>query len=92
MILSYRLIDADIDRRKRRMSDYYEDPSREREEKDDPEWDEYRAYLAETQESTKLDAKDYIALFVASLQTVFLPLIIMMIVFFVIGMLLFLFV
>ena len=88
MILSYRLIDADIERRKRRMSDYYEESSRE--EKDDPEWDEYRAYLEETQESTKLDGKDYIALFIAALQTVFLPLIIMMIVFFAIGMLLFL--
>ena len=70
------------------MSDNYEGPSRE--EKDDPEWDEYRTYLEETQESTKLDAKDYIALFVASLQTIFLPLVIMMVVFVAIAMLLFL--
>ena len=70
------------------MSEYNEEPSRE--EKDDPEWDEYRTYLEETQESTKLDGKDYLALFVASLQTIFLPLIIMMIVFVAIAMLLFL--
>ena len=72
------------------MSDNYEGPSRE--EKDDPEWAEYRTYLEERQESTNLDGKDYLALFIASLQTIFLPLVIMMVVFVAIAMILFLFV
>ncbi len=71
------------------MSDFHEEQSREREEMDDPEWDEYRAYMEETQVRVKLDGKDYIALFIASLETIFLPLIIMMIVFFAISVLLF---
>ncbi len=70
------------------MSDYNEESSRERKEMDDPEWDEYRAYLEETQRSAKLDRKDYVALFIASLQTIFLPLIIMMIVFVAVALLL----
>ena len=71
------------------MSDFHEEQSREREEMDGPEWDEYRAYMEETQVRLKLDRKDYIALFIASLETIFLPLIIMMIVFFVMSVLLF---
>ncbi|MHA3962917.1 MAG: hypothetical protein AM325_005180 [Candidatus Thorarchaeota archaeon SMTZ1-45] len=71
------------------MSDYYEEPSHENEEMDEPEWDEYRAYVDVTQEQVKLDRKDYVALFIASLQTIFLPFIIMMIVFFAIGIILF---
>lgn len=74
------------------MSDYYEDPSFENEEMDEPEWDEYRAYLEVSQEQVKLDGKDYVALFIASLQTIFLPLLIMMIVIVAIGMILFVFV
>ena len=70
------------------MSDYNEESSRERKEMDDPEWDEYRAYLEETQRSAKLDRKDYVALFIASLQTIFLPLIIMMAVFVAVALLL----
>lgn len=70
------------------MSDFNEESSRE--EMDDPEWDEYRAYLEETQGSVKLDGKDYIALFIAALETIFLPLIIMMLVFFAIAVVLFL--
>ena len=70
------------------MSDNNKKSSRERKEMDDPEWDEYHAYLEETQRSTKLDRKDYVALFIASLQTIFLPLIIMMIVFVAVALLL----
>lgn len=70
------------------MSDNNEELSREREEMDGPEWDEYRAYLEEKQEGAKLDRKDYIALFIASLQTIFLPFIILMLVFVVMGLLL----
>ena len=70
------------------MSDYYEEPSHENGDEDDPEWDEYRVYFEEKQETVKLQGKDYIALFIASLQTIFLPLIILMIVFAVIGLLL----
>jgi hypothetical protein len=72
------------------MSDYNEESSHERERKEDPDWDEYRVYLEETQERTKLDGKDYIALFIASLETIFLPFIIMILVFVAIGVLLFL--
>ncbi len=70
------------------MSDYNEESSRERKEMDDPEWDEYQAYVEETQRSAKLDRKDYVALFIASLQTIFLPLIIMMLVFVAMALLL----
>ena len=62
----------------------------ERDEEEDPQWDDYQVYLEEKQETVKLEGKDYIALFVASLQTIFLPLIIMIIVFFAIGIFLFL--
>jgi hypothetical protein len=74
------------------MIDHYEERSTENEEMDEPEWDEYREYLEVTDEQVKLEGKDYIALFIASLQTIFLPIIIMMIVFFAIGMIIFLFV
>ena len=69
------------------MSDFHEEQLRE--DMDDPEWDEYRAYVEQTQVKVKLDVKDYIALFIASLETIFLPLIIMMLVFFAISVLLF---
>jgi hypothetical protein len=79
-------------RGKEKMSDYYEERRREREEADDPQWDEYQVYLEEKQETINLEGRDYLALFVASLQTIFLPLIIMIIVFFAIGLFLFLFI
>ncbi|MFX1560827.1 MAG: hypothetical protein ACFFBL_09580 [Promethearchaeota archaeon] len=72
------------------MSDYYDDPSHQNEEIDEPEWDEYRAYFEMPQRQVKLEGKDYIALFIASLETIFLPFIIMIIVFFAIGLILFL--
>ncbi|MHA2141988.1 MAG: hypothetical protein ACXADC_09150 [Candidatus Thorarchaeota archaeon] len=74
------------------MSDYYEERQREGDKDDDPQWDEYQAYFEEQQETVRLEGRDYLALFVASLQTIFLPLIIMIIVFFVIGLFLFLFI
>ena len=81
---------SDLMRGMEKMSDYYEERRRERDEEEDPQWDDYQVYLEEKQETVKLEGKDYIALFVASLQTIFLPLIIMIIVFFAIGLFLFL--
>ncbi|MHA1964156.1 MAG: hypothetical protein ACXACG_02960 [Candidatus Thorarchaeota archaeon] len=69
------------------MSDDYEEPSHEPGEMNDAEWDEYRVYLEERQERIKLDRKDYVALFIASLETIFLPLVILIIVFLAFGLL-----
>lgn len=71
------------------MDDEYKDSPPTDDETKDPEWDEYRAYLEEHQESVKLDGKDYIALCIASLETIFLPLVIMILVFIAFGILLF---
>ncbi len=55
-------------------------------EDDKVSWDDV-VYHEKRQESTvTLDAKDYLALFIASLQTIFLPIIILIIVFLVFGM------
>ncbi len=47
---------------------------------EDPQWSDYRTHNDESDPSVALEFKDYIALFIASLQTIFLPLIILMIV------------
>lgn len=62
------------------MSTEFEDNEEEqlRPEDDEIDWLEYAQQ--EEQALRPLDGKDYIALFVASLQTVFLPLIILIIV------------
>ncbi|MGY5856040.1 MAG: hypothetical protein RTS72_05520 [Candidatus Thorarchaeota archaeon] len=67
------------------MNDYNEEQSGE--ETDDALWDEYRVYRDEKQEHIKLDRKDYVALFIAALETIFLPLIILIIVLFAFGLL-----
>jgi hypothetical protein len=74
------------------MDDEYKDSSPTDDETNGPEWDEYRAHIEEQQEPVRLEGRDYIALFIASLETIFLPLIIMIIVFVAIGILLFVFI
>lgn len=58
------------------FDDYEEGPTEPAEEEVD--WLEYAQ--GEQQAIRPLDAKDYVALFIASLQTIFLPLIILVIV------------
>ncbi len=59
------------------FEDYEEDPTQPEEEEID--WMQYA--VANEEESLRpLDGKDYIAIFVASLQTIFLPLIVLIIV------------
>ncbi|NWF95576.1 MAG: hypothetical protein HXY34_05500 [Candidatus Thorarchaeota archaeon] len=41
------------------------------------DWDEYVHIPENRQESVSLELKDYVALFIAALQTVFLPLVIL---------------
>jgi len=48
-------------------------------------WEEIVYQEHDTQSSVSLDAKDYVALFIASLQTVFLPIVIVGIMFVLIG-------
>ena len=45
------------------------------ESKDDIDWSQYGEH--EPTIATPLDAKDYVALFIASLETIFLPLVIL---------------
>lgn len=47
---------------------------------EDPQWSDYRTHDEESDISISLDLKDYIALFIASLQTIFLPLILLLLV------------
>ena len=67
------------------MSTDFEDNEDEllRPEDDKIDWKEYAQQ--EDQALRPLDGKDYIALFVASLQTIFLPLIILVIVLFAVN-------
>ena len=64
------------------MSTEKEDSSSEREFDDDSEvdWKDYVFQDDDTHPLRPLDATDYLALFIASLQTIFLPLIILIIV------------
>ena len=47
---------------------------------EDPEWSDYRTLDQDPKPEVSLELKDYVALFIASLQTIFLPLIILIIV------------
>ena len=49
------------------------------EEQEDTDWEEHGRKLEEEQSLSPLDRTDYIALFIASLQTIFLPLVILII-------------
>ncbi len=65
------------------MSDNYDNSGSDRDKELDDEkaWREYRVrYEDEKRKAIRLDRKDYVALFIASLETIFLPLIILMIV------------
>lgn len=64
------------------MNSENEDSTSETESEDESEvdWKEYVFQEDETHPLRPLDATDYVALFIASLQTIFLPLIILMIV------------
>ncbi|MFW9909358.1 MAG: hypothetical protein ACFFEF_12350 [Candidatus Thorarchaeota archaeon] len=63
------------------MGENYDDYEDTREPKE-PDWDSYRYYDEAEQGQVSLDATDYLALFVAALQTVFLPLVILIAVLF----------
>jgi hypothetical protein len=54
-------------------------------EQDSEEYD-WREYGEHEEESVSLQGKDYLAIFIASLQTIFLPLIVLMIVLFGFGL------
>ena len=54
-------------------------------EQDSEEYD-WRDYGEHEEESVSLQGKDYLAIFIASLQTIFLPLIVLMIVLFGFGL------
>ncbi len=65
------------------MSDNYDESgsNRDKEIDDEKAWRDYRVrHEEEKRNAIRLEGKDYLALFVASLQTIFLPLIILMIV------------
>ncbi len=64
--------------------DYSDDQS---EVHDEPDWDDYPQFEDE-EESVSLDATDYIALFIAALQTIFLPLVILMVFLLTVGLIL----
>lgn len=72
------------------MNNPEDDSSQDHDIYEEPEWTEYRAHLEDEEEQANLQAKDYLALFIAALETIFLPLILMMIVFFAFGVIFFL--
>lgn len=51
-----------------------------------PDWDNYRVINQEADATMTLDARDYLALFVASLQTIFLPIILLLFIMVVLAM------
>jgi hypothetical protein len=51
-----------------------------------PDWDNYRVINEEADATPSLDASDYLALFVASLQTIFLPIILLLFVMVILAM------
>jgi hypothetical protein len=51
-----------------------------------PDWDNYRVVNEEADATPPLQASDYLALFVASLQTIFLPIILLLFVMVVLAM------
>jgi hypothetical protein len=59
----------------------------EQETDPDIDWHQYAYQDDESAPVVTLDGKDYVALFIASLQTIFLPLVILAIVMVVLGML-----
>ena len=69
------------------MSTDFEDREEEElaqyEEKEEVDWLKYAR--SEEQAVRPLDGKDYLALFIAAIQTIFLPLIVLVIVFFAIN-------
>jgi len=70
------------------MSDNYEEQDPELEASyEEVDWTEYRSVAEEQERDASLEWRDYVALFIASLQTIFLPLIILAIVFFIFGLL-----
>ncbi|MFW9848776.1 MAG: hypothetical protein ACFFF4_06530 [Candidatus Thorarchaeota archaeon] len=67
------------------MSDNYDENESDRQNEFDDEkaWRDYRIRVEDEKiKAVHLDGKDYLALFVASLQTIFLPLIILIVVLF----------
>ncbi len=51
-----------------------------------PDWDNYRVVNEEVDATPPLEARDYLALFVASLQTIFLPIILLLFIMAVLAM------
>lgn len=70
------------------MSDNYEERDSDFEASyEEVDWTDYRSREEELEKEVSLEWRDYVALFIASLQTIFLPLVILAIVFFVFGLL-----
>ncbi|MHA1906380.1 MAG: hypothetical protein ACW98Y_03720 [Candidatus Thorarchaeota archaeon] len=73
------------------MSDNYDDNRSDGQKKFDDEkaWRDYRIRIEdEKRKAIRLEGSDYIALFIAALETIFLPLVILMIVLFGFAMIL----
>ncbi|MDF1539893.1 MAG: hypothetical protein P1Q69_13425 [Candidatus Thorarchaeota archaeon] len=68
------------------MSDNYEERDSES-SYEEVDWTDYRSVEEEQDKDVSLEWRDYVALFIAALQTIFLPLIVLAIVFFIFGLL-----
>jgi hypothetical protein len=66
--------------------DFDEQPSTFREEQDNIDWNDFRYRDDIPRPAVSLEFKDYIALTIAALQTIFLPLVVLGIVFFAFGL------